>query len=156
MLLEKTFAGISLLILAIVLLALMPVKNLAGIFAGTMAEINSAQLISEELSLITETNLDSEIKYSHAEFVHLKGDIDLVRKLCPKNGGIMKFKNPSEGTVLEFCKLPDGRIGFRFWKFINNSWKETTAFVKDNFNCVTDVLKWASKNGFFKWTGLMK
>lgn len=70
-----------------------------------------------------------------------------------QNGAVAQFQIFKNERYLRVCDLGNGEIGFQIVDRVGKVFKERTAYIKENCNCLGDVFKYASRKGYVRFTG---
>lgn len=119
---------------------------------------SKVQVASQELADAQISDMLQRVvvdEYSHALEEHPL-EAPLVWDCLNKNGPNMQFVIWPKQRYLQVCTIDDETIGFRIVDIVDKQAKELTAYIKDNCKCMKDVIKYANRKGYSRFTGTLQ
>lgn len=157
----STFLALLLLALIAMGLYVICVQNIPLTNSTTVVVLNQNQAISSDINEVYDAEIDSLLSnvvvdpsYSHALEEH-PNSAPLVHECMKNQGPYMQFQIHKDERYLRVCIIDEdkGTIGFQIVDIVERVAKERTAYVKNGFNSIRDVLDYAARRGYCRFKG---
>lgn len=120
-----------------------------------LTDSTASQLTDADIAdILSRVTIDPA--YSHALAEH-PDSAPLVHECMNEKGPYMQFQIDPKKRYLRVCIIDEdaGLIGFQIVDIVGRVAKERTAYVKDGFKTIRDVLDWAGRRGYCRFKGAL-